>query len=111
MALDFREFVAGFSPERQARIERRADAMIAKELARRDLRKARRKTEESLARELGISRERLATLEQRSDLFFTTLRSTVERMGGTLSLVARFPEGPPVEMSGLWRDGKLESGS
>ena len=30
-----------------------------------------------------------------------TLRRTVEAMGGSLSLIARFPDRPPVELSGL----------
>ncbi|MDE0000315.1 MAG: DNA-binding protein [Rhodospirillaceae bacterium] len=40
-------------------------------------------------------------LEQRSDLLLSTLRKTLEAMGGNLSLVARFPDRPPVELSGV----------
>ena len=36
-----------------------------------------------------------------SDLLLSTLRRTVEAMGGSLSLIARFPERPPVELSGI----------
>lgn len=104
MGLDAREFVVGLDPKRRARIKRLTDAMISEELARQELRKARRKAEESLVRELGVSRERLATLERRSDLFLAALRATVEGMGGTLSVTARFPDGPPVEVTGLWTD-------
>lgn len=67
--------------------------------------------EQNLVRKLGVSRERLETLERDSDLYFTTLRRTVEEMGGTLSLVARFPEVPPVEMSSLSSEVGRDSGS
>ena len=40
-------------------------------------------------------------MEQRSDLLLSTLRRTVEAMGGTLALVASFPDRPPVELSGI----------
>ena len=45
---------------------------------------------------MGVSR-----LEQRSDLLLSTLRKTVEAMGGNLSLIAKFPDRPPVELAGL----------
>lgn len=40
-------------------------------------------------------------MEQRSDLLLSTLRRTVEAMGGNLSLIATFPDRPPVEISGI----------
>ena len=40
-------------------------------------------------------------MEQRCDLLLSTLRRTVEAMGGSLSLIARFPDRPPVEFSGI----------
>ena len=52
-------------------------------------------------RELGISQDAISRLEQRSDLLPSTLRRTVEAMGGSLSLIARFPDRPPVEVSGI----------
>jgi len=38
-------------------------------------------------------------LEKWSHLPLSTLRSTVEAMGGSLSLIARFPDRPPVELA------------
>ena len=43
----------------------------------------------------------MSRLEQRSDLLLSTLRGTVEAMGGRLSLIATFPDRPPVELSGI----------
>ena len=35
------------------------------------------------------------------ELLLSTLRKTVEAMGGNLSLVARFPDRPPVQLLGI----------
>ena len=54
-----------------------------------------------MARKLGISQDGVSRLEQRSDLLLSTLRKTVEAMGGKLSLIAKFPDRPPVELAGI----------
>jgi hypothetical protein len=40
-------------------------------------------------------------LEKRSDMLLSTLRRYVEAMGGTLELVAQFPNRPPVVIDHL----------
>ncbi len=75
--------------------------MIAEEMTLRELRRARALTQASVARELGVSQDAVSRLERRSDLLLSTLRRTVEAMGGSLSLTARFPDRPPVELSGV----------
>ena len=42
-----------------------------------------------------------ACIEQRTDLLLSTLRWTVEAIGGSLSLIATFPDRPPVELAGI----------
>ena len=101
MTVSLDEMMAELPPERRRRIEERAAELIAEEMTLRELRKARQLTQASVARELGISQDAISRLEQRSDLFLSTLRRTVEAMGGSLSLVARFPDRPPVELSGI----------
>lgn len=101
MALDVEDVIAALDPERRRRIEDRAAELIAEEMTLRELRKARTLTQASVARELGISQDAISRLEQRSDLLLSTLRRTVEAMGGSLSLIARFPDRPPVELSGI----------
>ena len=66
-----------------------------------EMRKARRLTQVNLARELGIGQDGISRMEQRSDPLLSTLRKTVEAMGGSLSLIARFPDRPPVEIAGI----------
>lgn len=71
------------------------------EMTLRELRKARQLTQARVASELGITQDGVSRLEQRSDLLLSTLRKTIEAMGGSLSLVARFPDRSPVELSGI----------
>lgn len=52
-----------------------------------------------MAKQLGIAQDSVSRLEKRSDLLLSTLRKTVEAMGGELSLVAEFPDRPPVVLS------------
>ena len=101
MALNIDDVIAGLDPERRRRIEDRAAELIAGEMTLRELRKARRLTQVTLARELGITQDGVSRLERRSNLLLSTLRKTVEAMGGSLSLIARFPDRPPVELSGI----------
>ena len=86
---------------RRARVEARAAELIAEEMSLRDLRKARRRTQVRVARELGIKQENVSRIEKRSDLLISTLRGYVEAMGGTLRLVAEFPDRPPVALTGI----------
>ncbi len=101
MALNVDDVIAGLDPERRRRVEDRAAELIAGEMTLRELRKARRLTQVTLARELGITQDGVSRLERRSNLLLSTLRKTVEAMGGSLSLIARFPDRPPVELSGI----------
>ena len=101
MTVSLKTMMAELDPERRRRIEERAAELIAEEMTLRELRKARQLTQARVAAELGISQDGVSRLEQRSDLLLSTLRKTVEAMGGSLSLVAKFPDRPPVELSGI----------
>ena len=101
MALNVNDVIAGLDPERRRKVEDRAAELIAEEMTLRELRKALQLTQVTLARELGITQDGISRLEQRSDFLLSTLRRTVEAMGGSLSLIARFPDRPPVELSGI----------
>ncbi len=101
MTVSLKDMMAEIEPARRRKIEDRAAELIAEEMTLRELRKARKLTQVSVARELGIGQDGVSRLEQRSDILLSTLRRTVEAMGGSLSLIARFPDRPPVELSGL----------
>lgn len=95
------EKIALLPEDRRHRIEERAKVLIAEEMTLRDLRKARNQTQARVASELGINQENVSRLEQRSDLLLSTLRGYVEAMGGKLSLMAEFPDRPPVAIAGI----------
>ena len=101
MTVSLDDMLAALDPARRRRIEDRAAELIAEEMTLRELRKARQLTQVAVARELGISQDGVSRLEQRSDLLLSTLRRAVEAMGGSLSLIASFPDRPPVELSGI----------
>ena len=101
MPLNVEEKIAMLDPARRRKVEDRAAELIAEEMSLRQLRKARQLTQAHVARQLGISQDGVSRLEQRSDLLLSTLRKTVEAMGGSLSLIVRFPDRPPVELSGI----------
>ncbi len=86
---------------RRKKVEERARALIAEEMSLQDLRRARQQTQVRVAKELGINQENVSRLEKRSDLLISTLRSYVKAMGGKLSLVAEFPDRPPVVLTGI----------
>lgn len=67
----------------------------------REVRHAHRLTQERVAEALGIGQDQVSRLEQRSDFLISTLRSYIEAMGGSLSLVAEFPDRKPVILSGI----------
>lgn len=91
-------------PARRKKIEARAAQLIAEEMTLRELRRARKLTQVRMAKDLGIGQDGVSKLEKRADLMISTLRKTVEAMGGTLSLVAEFPDRPPVTLSGIAED-------
>jgi transcriptional regulator with XRE-family HTH domain len=89
------------SPERRRRIEARTAQILAEEMTLRDLRTALAKTQTSIGNKLGIGQEGISRIERRSDLLLSTLRSYVEAMGGSLSLVVEFSDREPVLLSGI----------
>jgi len=89
------------SPARRKKIEARAAHLVAKEMTLQELRRARKLTQVRMAKELGIGQDGVSKLEKRADLMISTLRKTVEAMGGSLSLVAEFPDCAPVVLSGI----------
>lgn len=101
MTVSLEEVLARFTPERRARIEAQAAKLIAEEMTLRDLRKAQELTQQAMAEQLGIRQESVSTLEGRSDMLISTLRSYVAAAGGKLELIVSFPGRPPVSLQSL----------
>ena len=95
------QIMKGLSPERRKRIEVRAAQLIAEELTLQKLRRARKLTQVRMAKALGIGQDGVSKLEKRTDLMISTLRKSIQAMGGNLSLVAEFPDRDPVVLAGI----------
>ncbi|MBA5864775.1 MAG: helix-turn-helix domain-containing protein [Nitrospira sp. CR1.1] len=101
MATTLKDKMKKLPAARRKKVEARAAQLIAQEMTLRELRQAHRHTQERIAETLGIGQEGVSRLEKRSDLLISTLRSYIEAMGGSLSIIAKFPDHPPVEVAGL----------
>src|SRR5712671_4360914 len=104
MPIMLKDKMKGLSPAQRKKIEVRAAELIAEEMTLRELRHARKLTQVKMAKKLGVTQDSVSRLEKRSDLLLSTLRKTVEAMGGNLSLVAEFPDRKPVVLSGIGGD-------
>ena len=104
MAVNVDDKIKRLNPDQRKKVEARAADLMAEEMTLRELRHARKLTQVRIAKKLGITQDSVSRLEKRSNLLLSTLRKTVEAMGGTLSLVAEFPDRAPVVLSGIAED-------
>jgi len=89
------------SPQRQKKIRVRTRELVAREMSLRELRHAVNKTQKTVARTLHMGQDGVSRLEKRSDLLLSTLRNYVEAVGGSLTLVAQFPNQEPIAIAAL----------
>ncbi|NEI38765.1 helix-turn-helix domain-containing protein [Rhizobium leguminosarum] len=104
MARTLDDVLQNLPAERRERLERLGNERLEEYRTLQDLRKARDLTQVRMAETLGVKQENISRLEKRSDLLLSTLRGYVGAMGGTLELVARFPDREPVVLSSLFDD-------
>jgi transcriptional regulator with XRE-family HTH domain len=97
---DINQIIRGLPPERRAKISARAAELIGEEMALQHVRKALDLTQERMAELLGIGQDSVSRIESRSDMLISTLQSYIEAMGGSLKVIAEFPDGR-VMLSGL----------
>ena len=66
---------------------------LRQEMALAEVRKAMFLTQGDLAEMLHIKQAALARLENRTDMYISSLRKYIIALGGELDIVARFPDG------------------
>ena len=88
----FRELTRDIAPERRRRIDQMKRELLA-EMPLHELRRARALTQKDLAETLHVTQPAISKLEQRADVYVSSLRSYIEAVGGRLRIVAEFPEG------------------
>jgi DNA-binding XRE family transcriptional regulator len=96
-------------PARRARVEARAAEIFAEEMSLKDLRKARKITQARLAKSLNITQDGVSRIEKRTDMLLSTLRKSIEAMGGHLRLVAQFHGRAPVVLTGFQGAAALQN--
>jgi transcriptional regulator with XRE-family HTH domain len=99
------QVIAELPAAQRAEVLARGRQLIAEEIALKNLRKARKLTQERLADLLGLGQDGVSRIESRSDMLLSTLRSYIEAMGGKLRLVVEFREGV-AELSSIGEDEK-----
>ena len=102
----FNELTKGFSKERRERIDAIKAELLA-ELPLHELRQALKITQKDLANQLKVNQPAVSKLEQRTDMYVSSLRSYIEAAGGRLKIVAEFPEGE-VAISNFSQIGRSE---
>ena len=88
----FSELTKDFTLERRLRV----DVMKRELLAERplhELRRTRALTQRDMAKTLKVNQPAVSKLEQRADVYVSSLRSYIEAVGGELKIVAEFPDG------------------
>ncbi|MCY3733373.1 MAG: XRE family transcriptional regulator, partial [Chloroflexi bacterium] len=81
-----------FSPERRKRIDEEKSRLL-REMRLHELRRARELTQQELAERLRVNQPAVAKMEQRADVYVSSLRHYIEAVGGRLKVVAESPEG------------------
>lgn len=92
MAHNWRKRYGEIPPERRGKIEAEV-AELRRQMPLHELRRARQLSQEQLARTLGEKQASISKLEQRTDMYVSTLRRYLEAMGGELIIAVRFPAG------------------
>jgi DNA-binding transcriptional ArsR family regulator len=95
------EVIAGLPEGERVQVEARARELIAEEMSLRELRKAIGKTQATVAIRLKVGQDAVSKIETRSDMYVSTLRDFISAMRGKLTLLAQFPDRPPVRLEQL----------
>ncbi|WP_131783657.1 transcriptional regulator [Legionella gresilensis] len=101
MAKSLDDKLKSLPKKRRNDIEKRANQLIAEEMTLRDLRLALAKTQEDLGAILHMKQDGVSRLEKRSDMLISTLNKYISAAGGSLKLIAEFPDRAPVEIHGI----------
>ncbi len=107
MAVSHEEVMASLPAEERALVKARAQELIEEVLTLRDLRSAHQLTQKRVAELLGVQQDSVSRMERRTDMLLSTMSSYVEAMGGTLRLIAEFPNRKPftVKLSDVMDSG------
>ena len=88
----FSELTKDFTPTRRRCVNDMKRKLLI-EMPLHELRRARALTQRDMAKMLKVNQPAVSKLEHRADMYVSSLRAYIESVGGTLKIVAEFPEG------------------
>ncbi|AFZ51077.1 XRE family transcriptional regulator [Dactylococcopsis salina] len=91
MARKFSELTQNFSEEQRQRIEEKK-AALWEEMSLAEIRQALSLTQSTLAETMDVGQAEISKIENRTDIFISTLRRFINAMGGELEINAVFPD-------------------
>lgn len=92
MAKPYKVLRDKMKPEFRNAAEEKARKMLF-EMPLQELRQARHLTQETLAKNLNVKQAAISKMENRTDMYISTLRNIIKAMGGDLEILAKFPDG------------------
>jgi hypothetical protein len=104
------EVIAEMPLDQRAEVRERARLLINEELTLRALRKARAQTLSKVSQTQNISQAGVSRIEKQTDQLLSIMRSSVEEMGGSLRILAEFPDRDPVAFTTLGSINTPDSG-
>jgi len=112
MAGNFKELQAKMDPAARAENKRRVQEELQR-MALEELRNAKQLTQADLAEMLDVPQSSISRIEQRADMYLSTLRNYIQAMGGELRIQAVFPDGGTVVVDRFgeynWRPYEVEA--
>ncbi|MGD1092064.1 MAG: XRE family transcriptional regulator [Bryobacteraceae bacterium] len=98
MARNYKELQEKMDPASRADNARRVREELQR-MALDELRRAKQLTQADMAEMLDVPQSSISRIEQRADMYLSTLRKYVHAMGGVLQIQAVFPDGGTVAIS------------
>lgn len=92
MKKSFNTLKARMSTKAVKKIEARIEKLVLS-MPLQELRQAKNLSQVRLAEILKTQQANISRIEKRTDMYISTLRSYIQAMGGTLEIIAHFPEG------------------
>ncbi len=98
MVRNYKELQAKMDPADRADNARRVRDELQR-MALDELRRAKQLTQADMAEMLDVPQSSISRIEQRADMYLSTLRDYVHALGGVLQIQAVFPDGGAVAIS------------
>src|SRR5208283_3497910 len=95
MARNYKELQAKMNPADVAENKQRVREELQR-MALDELRNAKQLTQADMAELLDVPQSSISRIEQRTDMYLSTLRNYIQAMGGVLQIQAIFPDGGAV---------------